>query len=156
MEIFDVVLNMCLRKPTTAAVLSTAFLGIVPYHAQGQMVPYFDPRTGYTTYSNVRPTGYPAPIAARPDAQTATAGVLRASDKPFPEKRTKTTSPESFPKVSSSEQRSRDQDRRAILTDELQFEMAALQDKTAASDQSAVARHQKNIESLKREIAKLQ
>lgn len=60
---------------------------------------------------------------------------------------------DSFPVVTSSEQKSRDIDRRGILSDELENEKKILSSKISnKSDQTDISRVKSNIASLEREI----
>ena len=80
---------------------------------------------------------------------------------------TKTPTPADFPRVSGDDQKSRDSDRRAILDRELAIEQANLEKlrvPTAAVTATAEARkiwqdsitlHERNIEALNKEIARL-
>ena len=75
-----------------------------------------------------------------------------------------TPTPANFPRVTDSEQRNRDGDRRAILDRELAIEQANL-DKVRAQTpastdvrqawQDSISLHERNIEALKKEIARL-
>jgi len=80
---------------------------------------------------------------------------------------TKTPTPADFPRVSDNDQKTRDGDRRAILDRELAAEQTNLEKAkapTAASTaspearkawQDSIALHERNIEALKKEIARL-
>lgn len=100
-------------------------------------------------------------VSSSPDAPTQNAG----STKPRP---SSSASPTDFPKVSNSEQKSRDGDRRAILNKELANELQnAEKAKKALVDagsqpadklqplRDTVALHERNVESLKKELGNL-
>jgi hypothetical protein len=82
-----------------------------------------------------------------------------------PAKASATPTPSDFPRVSSTEQKSRDTDRRAILERELATEQAALdkakQTLTSAgakppqATRDAITLHERNVEALNKELAKL-
>jgi hypothetical protein len=76
--------------------------------------------------------------------------------------------PANFPRVESSEQKARDADRRAILTDELNTEFnngeperradernAAKYQERVAGLKDSIARAEQNVEALKRELANI-
>lgn len=106
----------------------------------------------------------PAPAAARPNNA--------------PQAAAPTPSPTNFPRVDSSQQRARDDDRRGILTDELRLEEKKLADLRAvfnngeperqgnernyakyqervAQMRDDISRTERNIEALRREIANI-
>jgi hypothetical protein len=82
-----------------------------------------------------------------------------------PAKASATPTPSDFPRVSSTEQKSRDTDRRAILDRELATEQASLDKakqaltnagaKPPQAARDAVTLHERNIEALNKELAKL-
>lgn len=68
---------------------------------------------------------------------------------------TRTPTPADFPKVAHSEQQARDSDRRTILDSEMANERSLLDKARQAGKPDAVALHERNIEALKKELAKL-
>jgi hypothetical protein len=65
-------------------------------------------------------------------------------------------SPASFPRVDGAAQRARDDDRRAILDEELRAEEKKLADlRRDAGSREDIGRAEKNVEALKREIANI-
>jgi hypothetical protein len=82
-----------------------------------------------------------------------------------PAKASATPTPSDFPRVSSTEQKSRDTDRRAILERELATEQASLEKakqaltsagaKPPQAARDAVTLHERNVEALNKELAKL-
>jgi hypothetical protein len=110
----------------------------------------------------------PGSIAA--PARKASGGAPRAA--------TPVTTPTDFPKVNTAEQRARDDDRRAILADELRAEQARMAELRAeykngepdrlgnernyakyqervANLQAAIGRSQRNIDALNRELSNI-
>jgi len=106
----------------------------------------------------------PAPAAARPSSPAAST--------------TPTPSPANFPRVDTSQQRARDDDRRGILTDELRIEEKKLADlrgvfnngeperqgnernyakyqERVAQMRDEISRTERNIEALRREISNI-
>jgi hypothetical protein len=64
--------------------------------------------------------------------------------------------PANFPRVDSATQRARDDDRRAILDEELRAEEKKLADlKRDAGNRDDIGRAEKNVEAIKREIANI-
>jgi hypothetical protein len=125
-----------------------------------------------TSKRGCKPLDLPGTIAAPP--QRSAPPPLRANGAPA----AASAAPASFPRVSSSEQRARDDDRREILNEELHAEEKKLADlrrdfnngeperqgneKNYAKYQARVAqmrddiaRSERNIEALKREIANI-
>ena len=118
-------------------------------------------RNGGVLLTNQKPAGKscevlqrdPVPVPSAPDAKA------RSSTAP---------TPRDFPRVSASEQKSRDSDRKAILDKELENETrhadrarTALQDAGGQPPEKqralrdTLALHERNIEALKREIGNL-
>jgi hypothetical protein len=63
--------------------------------------------------------------------------------------------PADFPRVSNTEQRSRDTDRRAILESELANERSNLENARKQAQKDSIALHERNIEALSKEMSKL-
>lgn len=116
---------------------------------------------GAVLYTNQKPTKKNCTVLSYqpPPAAPAAANKPRASTTP---------TPADFPRVSGSEQKARDGDRRAILDKELANELQNLERaKKALGDagsqppeklqplRDTVALHERNVESLKKEVANL-
>lgn len=121
---------------------------------------------GQTTYTNTK-DGYRNCTVISRDASSLHSG---ASNPPAKPRAATTPSPTDFPRVSSDTQKSRDSDRRHILEQELASEQRSLDEaRKALAEQEAarapterqqayrdrVAMHNRNLEALQREIAKL-
>lgn len=63
--------------------------------------------------------------------------------------------PADFPRVNTDQQKARDSDRRAILEQELGIEQKNLADARQGAQQDKVQLHERNIESIRRELANL-
>ncbi|HEU4852642.1 MAG TPA: DUF4124 domain-containing protein, partial [Telluria sp.] len=110
----------------------------------------------------------PAPAAARPNSAAQAAAPAAAP----------TPSPSNFPRVDTSQQRARDDDRRGILNEELRLEQQRLAELRAeykggepdrlgneknyakyqervATLRDAIGRSERNIEALRREISNI-
>ena len=85
----------------------------------------------------------------RAPATVASAAPLRSNAVP------PAPTPADFPRVSSTEQRSRDTDRRAILESELANERTNLENARKQAQKDSVALHERNIEALSKEMSKL-
>jgi len=131
--------------------------------------------SGQITYTNAKPSAHEKGCSLMTKDQpvsTASSGSRKSGTAATP-------SPSSFPKVDSDTQKSRDNDRRKILENELDAEMKALDAaKKELAEQEAVrngdeknyqkfldrvqpykdtvALHQRNVDSLNKELAKLQ
>lgn len=125
---------------------------------------------GHTTYTNQKPSGKNCTIVSQDKAVSTFAAPARP--------RANTPTPENFPKVSSDVQKARDTDRRKILDEELATERRKLDEaKKTLSEQEAtreggeknyqkyldrlkpyqdqIQLHERNVESLQKEIGKL-
>ena len=107
-------------------------------------------------------TAISVPVPPPPNKNSVNSGVA-----PAPTGATKTPTPADFPRVSGTEQKGRDSDRRAILEREIVTEQALLEKaknptpaQTATPEarkalQDSIALHERNIEALNKEIARL-
>lgn len=127
---------------------------------QAQVYQRVDPITGQITYTNRPPPGIevqadPLTVVRSP-ASVPQVRIDKSPPARRDPKQSSTSTPATFPRVDAAEQKRRDLDRHAILTEELQAEVKALKNlgKRPGNDQSA-RRHQANIASLKRELANL-
>ena len=156
-------MNQSLRLAALAACLLTSA-------AQADIYKCLDD-SGHTTYTNGKPeTGQKNCVLMTKDQPVSTA--------PAPRKAAATPTPPAFPKVDGDTQKSRDNDRRKILETELETETKALAaSKKELAEQEAsrlgdeknyqkyldriqgykdkVALHERNIDALNKEIAKL-
>jgi hypothetical protein len=124
--------------------------------------------SGVTLYTNQKVkdkkcTAISVPVPPPPSKKAGSDGVS-----PAPTGKTKTPTPADFPRVSGTEQKGRDNDRRAILDRELATERTLLEKAktpsaaaTASPEarkawQDSIALHERNIEALNKEIARLQ
>lgn len=130
---------------------------MVSVAAQAQVYQRIDRLTGHVTYTNTPPPGIEVEAEAAVQQPRAIPSV-QLDKKPTARRReVKPTTPATFPRINTAEQKERDLDRRAILMEELLSEEKALNrlgQKT--DDQQAARRHRENIASLKRELANLQ
>lgn len=99
-------------------------------------------KDGHITYSSVPSVG-----AKRLNLQTPRPKQLSTSH---------TTSPSDFPKVDGKTQRGRDDTRRRILEQERATELALLNEaRTKPGSQADIGLHEKNIEALNSELARV-
>lgn len=126
---------------------------------QAQVFKRVDPITGQVTYTNQPPPGNATEDVSLAE-QTAILPKERMT-KPEEERgrskpRALTSIPTSFPRIDAAEQKRRDLDRQAILSEELHAEEQALKKLQGRQGSEEVARrHVANIESLRRELSKL-
>jgi len=158
------------RRPAWLAL--AALLSCTAARAEGVIYKCVD-AAGHTEFTDVYRGSYCKVLEGTgaittPPARRAPAGPPRAS----------APSPADFPRVDGAEQRARDADRRAILTDELNSEMQKLADlrkefnngeperlggernyakyqERVAQLRDDISRSEKNIDALKREIANI-
>jgi len=104
---------------------------------------------GLMTYTNQKTAGKQCVVLSKTNSPRSTGST--------PAIRTTQATPSGFPKVSGSQQRSRDSDRRAILVEELAAERKKLDALVPIVPETQEARrhHEHNIEALKRELEKL-
>ena len=152
----------------TTVLLSLAVLPAVCFAANSSQILYkcMD-ESGVMLYTNQKTkdkkcTAISVPVPPPPSNKIASNGVS-----PAPTGGTKTPTPADFPRVSGNEQKGRDGDRRAILDRELATEQANLEKAkiptaavTASPEarkawQDSIALHERNIEALNKEIARL-
>ena len=85
--------------------------------------------------------------------------VLSQDNSPAPKaagkSHTATPTPSNFPRVSGNEQKARDGDRRTILEQELATEQKNLDAAKQAADAGKTQLHERNIEALRKEVARL-
>lgn len=114
---------------------------------------YVDPLTGNVTLSNV---SLRSRASTRVAALTHRVAPTRVSYRPASNAST-STSPADFPRVTTAQQRDRDNDRRQILIDELKAEQEAFDQASArnASDDE-IHFHRANIAALERELQRTQ
>jgi hypothetical protein len=101
------------------------------------------------TVLSVRVPRAPAGTSVGAPATVASAGPLRTNAVP------PAPTPADFPRVSNTEQRSRDTDRRAILESELANERSNLENARKQAQKDSIALHERNIEALSKEMSKL-
>jgi hypothetical protein len=88
------------------------------------------------------------PASSRPPAVSMRQGAGRSTPT--------AASPANFPRVDGATQRARDDDRRAILDEELRAEEKKLADlRRDAGSREDIGRAEKNVEAIKREIANI-
>ncbi|MDP2752590.1 MAG: DUF4124 domain-containing protein [Rhodocyclaceae bacterium] len=103
---------------------------------------------GLITYTNQKTAGKQCTVLSKtPSSAPRSAGSTRVTQ----------ATPSGFPKVSGTQQRTRDTDRRAILEEELAAERKKLDALVPIVPESQEARrhHEHNIEALKKELEKL-
>ena len=164
----------------TTVLLSLAVLPAVCFAANSSQILYkcMD-ESGVMLYTNQKTkdkkcTAISVPVPPPPSNKIASNGVATPQSgmqgmqsQPAPTGGTKTPTPADFPRVSGNEQKGRDGDRRAILDRELATEQANLEKAkiptaavTASPEarktwQDSIALHERNIEALNKEIARL-
>jgi hypothetical protein len=119
--------------------------------------------SGVVLYTNQKTTRKNCTVLSVPVPPPASGGTASSAERP--KKASTTPTPSDFPRVSSNEQKVRDTDRRAILERELATEQAALEKSRQAlaagganpapTLRDAVTLHERNIEALNKELAKV-
>lgn len=151
------------RKTLVSAVICTPCLAWVPVALAeaGTLYKCVDD-SGVVLYTNQKTTRKNCTVLSIQLPPPAAAGVPNgAADRP--KKASATPTPSDFPRVSSSEQKARDTDRRAILERELATEQAALEKvrqavtgaNPPATARDSITLHERNIEALNKELAKV-
>lgn len=167
------------RLPGAAPLLAAGLFALVPALAQSTVYKCVDERGRVeftdTAKRGCKPLDLPGYISAPPLRQPPArqAGNGRPATPPAA-----ASSPASFPRVSSYEQKARDDDRRGILNEELRNEEKKLADlkrdfnngeperqgneknyakyqERVAQMRDDIARSERNVEALKREIANI-
>lgn len=120
-------------------------------HAHAELYQRVDPVTGHVTITNVPPAGVRQPPVSM-TSDSVLPGRRPAGKSPAPPAQSRAAT--NFPRITAEQQRSRDTDRRQILTAELRVETAALAAAVGRKESADVLRrHKANIASLEREIA---
>ena len=154
------------RKTLVSAVISPLCLAWIPsaLAEAGTLYKCVDD-SGVVLYTNQKTTRKNCTVLSvqlpPPAASGASSASSGAADRP--KKASATPTPSDFPRVSSSEQKARDTDRRAILERELATEQAALEKvrqslagaNPLASARDSILLHERNIEALNKELAKV-
>ncbi|GAB2181270.1 hypothetical protein DLREEDagrD3_14930 [Denitratisoma sp. agr-D3] len=133
---------------------------LIPAAAQAGVLYKCTSENGGTTYTNTR-DGYRNCTVVSRDGPAAVSAPARA--------KSSTSSPADFPKVSGDTQKSRDNDRRRILDQEVASEQKGLEEaRKALAEQEAarvaperlqalrdrIALHNRNLDALRRELEK--
>jgi len=146
-------------------VLALALLGTVSAAEANTLYKCTD-RSGSVLYTNQKSGGKSCVVLSQMAGPSASPG--RSGSSGSRPRASANPTPSDFPRVSSSEQKSRDGDRKAILDKELNNELQNLEKaKKAIADAGAqppdkvqplrdtVALHERNVEALKKELGNL-
>jgi hypothetical protein len=142
------------RHLLAAWVLSCAVLpgSIAPALASNTFYRCTDP-AGATLYTNQKiPKGQCTVLSVM---QTPANGSATARPGSAAQSSARNPTPSDFPKVAQSEQKARDTDRRSILMAELANERNLLDAARKQNRPDAAALHERNIEALNKEMARL-
>lgn len=144
-------------KPYLTAVLPA--LALLPVAADANTLYKCTDDSGVVLFTNQKPARRDCVVLSH-QAQGTVSGA--------PRQKASTPTPADFPRVSGSEQKARDNDRRAILDKELANELQGLETAkkslldagTQPADKlqplrDAVALHERNVEALKKELGNL-
>ncbi len=144
-------------KPYLTAVLPA--LALLPVAADANTLYKCTDDSGVVLFTNQKPARRDCVVLSH-QAQGTVSGA--------PRQKASTPTPADFPRVSGSEQKARDNDRRAILDKELANELQGLETaKKSLLDagsqpadklqplRDAVALHERNVEALKKELGNL-
>ncbi|WP_293780792.1 DUF4124 domain-containing protein [uncultured Oxalicibacterium sp.] len=167
---------ICISLLCLTAMVSAKVPFVTPAFAQNDVYLCIDAE-GRREYKNTGPTARCKRVDL-PGVSTVPSSAPRATPAAPATRPATATSPSEFPRVSSGEQKARDSDRKRILQDELKVEEAKLaalkaeynngeperlgnernyakyQERTAALKDD-VARTERNVEALKRELGNL-